>query len=184
MQDVKKLLQIKCKMSIAKKFYKNNFSSLVEKNNLICFFLVISIFSLDRVSKIKIIDHQLDNNRVYINDFINLDLVWNTGIGFGFLSSNSNFFYNSITLIISCVIIFLLYLIIKSKFIDKILYSIVLGGALGNFYDRLLYFAVPDFIDFHYRSFHWFTFNIADIFITIGIITIISKDLLVKNDKN
>ena len=171
-------------MNILKKFDKKNFSFLAQKNNFISFLIIIIIFFFDRISKIKIINHQLENNRVYINDFINLDLVWNTGIGFGFLSSNSNFFYNSITLIISCVIIFLLYLIIKSKFIDKILYSIVLGGALGNFYDRLLYFAVPDFIDFHYRSFHWFTFNIADIFITIGIITIISKDLLVKNDKN
>tara|TARA_B100001996_G_scaffold25323_1_gene19540 strand:+ start:432 stop:947 length:516 start_codon:yes stop_codon:yes gene_type:complete len=171
-------------MNILKKFDKKNFSFLAQKNNFISFLIIIIIFFFDRISKIKIINHQLGNNRVYINDFINLDLVWNTGIGFGFLSSNSNFFYNSITLIISCVIIFLLYLIIKSKFIDKILYSIVLGGALGNFYDRLLYFAVPDFIDFHYRSFHWFTFNIADIFITIGIITIISKDLLVKNDKN
>ena len=171
-------------MNILKKFDKKNFSFLAQKNNFISFLIIIIIFFFDRISKIKIINHQLENNRVYINDFINLDLVWNTGIGFGFLSSNSNFFYNSITLIISCVIIFLLYLIIRSKFIDKILYSIVLGGALGNFYDRLLYFAVPDFIDFHYRSFHWFTFNIADIFITIGIITIISKDLLVKNDKN
>jgi len=171
-------------MNILKKFDKKNFSFLAQKNNFISFLIIIIIFFFDRISKIKIINHQLENNRVYINDFLNLDLVWNTGIGFGFLSSNSNFFYNSITLIISCVIIFLLYLIIRSKFIDKILYSIILGGALGNFYDRLLYFAVPDFIDFHYRSFHWFTFNIADIFITIGIITIISKDLLVKNDKN
>jgi len=171
-------------MNILKEFDKNNFSFSSQKNNFISLLIIIVIFFFDRTSKIKVINHQLENNRVYINDFINLDLVWNTGIGFGLLSSNSNFFYNSITFLISCVIIFLFYLIIKSKFIDKILYSIVLGGALGNFYDRLLYFAVPDFIDFHYRSFHWFTFNIADIFITIGIIMIIIKDLLVKNDKN
>ena len=171
-------------MNILKEFDKNNFSFSSQKNNFISLLIIIVIFFFDRTSKIKVINHQLENNRVYINDFINLDLVWNTGIGFGLLSSNSNFFYNSITFLISCVIIFFFYLIIKSKFIDKILYSIVLGGALGNFYDRLLYFAVPDFIDFHYRSFHWFTFNIADIFITIGIIMIIIKDLLVKNDKN
>ena len=171
-------------MNILKEFDKNNFSFSSQKNNFISLLIIIVIFFFDRTSKIKVINHQLENNRVYINDFINLDLVWNTGIGFGLLSSNSNFFYNSITFLISCVIIFLFYLIIKSEFIDKILYSIVLGGALGNFYDRLLYFAVPDFIDFHYRSFHWFTFNIADIFITIGIIMIIIKDLLVKNDKN
>tara|TARA_X000000368_G_scaffold230277_1_gene181870 strand:+ start:1049 stop:1594 length:546 start_codon:yes stop_codon:yes gene_type:complete len=179
-QDAKKLLQIKSNMSIAKKFYKNSLSLLIEKNNLICSLIVILIFFLDRISKIKIIDHQLHNNRVYINDFINFDLVWNTGIGFGFLSSNSNFVYNSITLLIGIVIIFLIYLILRSQFIDKILFSSVLGGALGNFCDRLVYFAVPDFIDIHYQSFHWFTFNIADIFITIGIIMLISKDLFLK----
>ena len=183
MQDVKKLLQIKFKMNIAKKFYKNNFSSLVEKNNLICSLLVISIFSLDRVSKIKIIDHQLDNKQVYINDFINFELVWNTGIGFGFFSSNSNLIYNSITVIIGVVIIFMIYLLIKSLFIDKIFFSLVLGGALGNFYDRLTYYAVPDFIDVHYKNFHWFTFNMADIFITLGIIMLFGRELFINNDK-
>ena len=82
------------------------------------------------------------------------------------------------------VIIFLVYLIIKSKFIDKILFSMVVGGAIGNFYDRLAYLAVPDFIDIHYQSFHWFTFNIADIFITAGISSLIIKDLFIKNEKN
>ena len=162
---------------------KEKFKELLIIENIYFLAFITFIFFLDRLSKFKVLNN-FNEVPYYINDFINLDLVWNTGIGFGLLSSNSNFFYNSITFLISCVIIFLFYLIIKSKFIDKILYSIVLGGALGNFYDRLLYFAVPDFIDFHYRSFHWFTFNIADIFITIGIIMIIIKDLLVKNDKN
>tara|TARA_B100001996_G_scaffold275381_1_gene216108 strand:+ start:449 stop:964 length:516 start_codon:yes stop_codon:yes gene_type:complete len=171
-------------MSIAKKFYKNNFSSLVEKNNLICSLIVVLTFSLDRISKVKIIDHQLDNNLIYINDFINFDLVWNTGIGFGFFSSNSNLIYNSITAIIGVVIIFVIYLLIKSIFIDKILFSLVLGGALGNFYDRLMYYAVPDFIDIHYENFHWFTFNMADIFITLGIIMLFGKELFISNDKN
>jgi len=171
-------------MSINKEFYKNNFLSLIEKNNLICSLLIISIFSLDRISKIKIIDHQLDNNRVYINDFINFDLVWNTGVGFGFFSSNSNLIYNSITAVIGVVIIFLIYLLIKSIFIDKIFFSLVLGGALGNFYDRLIYYAVPDFIDIHYQNFHWFTFNMADIFITVGIIMLFGKELFINNEKN
>tara|TARA_B110001452_G_scaffold260486_1_gene258043 strand:- start:127 stop:615 length:489 start_codon:yes stop_codon:yes gene_type:complete len=155
-----------------------------EKKNIICFFIIIFSFFLDRISKIKIIEHQLNSNRIYINDFINLDLVWNTGIGFGILSSSSNLFYHSITMIICIVIIFLIYLIIKSKFIDKILFSMVVGGAIGNFYDRLAYLAVPDFIDIHYQSFHWFTFNIADIFITVGITSLIIKDLFIKNEKN
>ena len=159
-------------MSNLKRSYKTEFISLI---------VITLIFFFDRISKIKIINAQLQNNTVYINDFINLDLVWNTGIGFGILSTNTALFYNFITFLIFSVIIFLLYLILKSKFIDKILYSIVVGGALGNFYDRLVYFAVPDFIDFHFQSFHWFTFNIADIFITIGIITIIGKELIIKD---
>ena len=81
---------------------------------------------------------------------------------------------------IGLVIFFLIYLIVKSKNIDKILFSLILGGAIGNFYDRLLYFAVPDFIDIHYNNIHWFTFNIADIFITLGIIILISKDIFIK----
>ena len=181
---MKKLLQIKLKMNIAKKFYKNNFTFLFEKNNLICSLLVILIFSMDRISKIKIIDHQLDNNRVYINDFINFDLVWNTGIGFGLFNSSSNLIYNLITFIIGIAIIFIIYLLIKSLFIDKIFFSLVLGGALGNFYDRLTYYAVPDFIDIHYKNFHWFTFNMADIFITLGIIMLLSRELFINNDKN
>ena len=127
---------------------------------------------------------QIDNNQIYINDFINFDLVWNTGIGFGLFSANSNIIYNSITAIIGVVIIFIIYLLIKSIFIDKIFFSLVLGGALGNFYDRLTYYAVPDFIDIHYGNFHWFTFNMADIFITIGIIMLLVKELFIKNEKN
>jgi signal peptidase II len=168
-------------MNILKKIDKKNFSFINQKNNLICFLMIILIFVFDRISKIKIINHQINNNRVYINDFINLDLVWNTGIGFGLLSSNSDLIYNLITAIIGVIMIFLIYLILKSNFLDKTLFSLVMGGALGNFYDRLVYFAVPDFIDIHYQNFHWFTFNIADIFITIGIIMLISKDLFLKN---
>tara|TARA_B100001564_G_C20568110_1_gene636966 strand:+ start:472 stop:990 length:519 start_codon:yes stop_codon:yes gene_type:complete len=171
-------------MNIVKKIEKKNFSFISQKNNLICLLIIILIFVSDRISKIKIINHQIDNNRVYINDFMNFDLVWNTGIGFGLLSSNSDLVYNLITIIIGAIIIFLIYLIVKSNFLDKMLFSLVMGGALGNFYDRLVYFAVPDFIDIHYQNFHWFTFNIADIFITIGIIMLISKDLFLKNGKS
>ena len=109
---------------------------------------------------------------------MNIDLVWNTGIGFGLLSLEATIFYHAISLLIFLVIVFLINLTIKANFLDKVLYSLILGGALGNFYDRLSYFAVPDFIDIHINDFHWFTFNIADIFITIGIILLISKDLI------
>jgi len=167
-------------MNLLKMSNINNFVFINQKKNLICILIIVLSFLFDRISKIKIINYQLNNNPIYINDFINLDLVWNTGIGFGLFSSNSNLIYNSLTVIIGGVIIFLIYLIAKSTFIDKILFSLILGGALGNFYDRIIYFAVPDFIDIHYQSFHWFTFNIADIFISIGIISLITKDLFLK----
>ena len=171
-------------MNILKTLNKNYFSHLLKKENFISLFIVILIFFFDRISKIKIIKHQQENSLIYINDFINFDLVWNIGIGFGLLSSDSNLIYNSITLVICMVIFFLVYLIIQSKLIDKILFSLILGGALGNFYDRLTYKAVPDFIDIHYDTFHWFTFNIADIFISLSIVLLIIKDLFLKNEKN
>ncbi len=170
-------------MVILKKLKKDNFYILFSKKNLFCLLLSITIFFFDRISKIKIIKNENINNNIYINDYLNFDLIWNTGIGFGFLSTDSNLIYNSITAIIGTVIIFLIYLIAKVKMYDKILLSLVLGGALGNFYDRVMYFAVPDFIDIHYNNFHWFTFNIADIFITIGIVIYILRDLFNKNEK-
>ena len=163
---------------------KNKFLFLKQKKTLICLLIIIVSFFLDRITKIKIINHQINNSRLYINDYTNFDLVWNTGVGFGIFSSNSNLIYNSISAVIGLVIIFLIYIIVKSKFIDKIFFTLLLGGALGNFYDRLVYSAVPDFIDIHYKDFHWFTFNIADIFITISVITLITKDLFSKNEKN
>ena len=170
-------------VNINKNSNKNFFSSLVlRKNYFFCLFIIVIIFSLDRISKITIIEYQLGNNSIYINDFVNFDLVWNTGVGFGLLSFNSSILYNSITALIGLIIIFLIYLLIKSKLSDKISFSLILGGAIGNFYDRLVYYAVPDFIDIHYQTFHWFTFNIADIFISLGIIMIILKDLVFKND--
>ena len=107
-----------------------------------------------------------------------MDLIWNIGIGFGLLSTSSNIFYNLISIIIGIVILFLIYTLAKSEQIDKFIYSIIIGGALGNFYDRLVFRAVPDFIDIHFESFHWFTFNLADIFITIGVFLFIIRGFL------
>ena len=146
--------------------------------------IIFSLFA-DRASKIYAIKHLMNNDGYSVNDFLNFDLVWNTGIGFGLFSVEANITYHLISLLIFVVIIFLFYLITKAKFTEKILFSMIVGGAIGNLYDRLVYFAVPDFIDFHINQFHWFTFNIADIFISIGIILIIIKDLsLSKNEKN
>ena len=163
---------------------KNKFLGQFNIKNLFCLIIILSAFSFDRITKLKIIKIQIDDRSLFINEYVNLDLVWNTGIGFGLLSSNNNIVYNLISAPILAVIIFLFYLIIRSKMIDKILLSLILGGALGNVYDRLTYFAVPDFIDIHYKNFHWFTFNIADIFITIGILVFIMKDLFLKDEKN
>ena len=177
-------MQNKPKIKNLNSVIRGNNSILLKKNYIICFFITILIFVFDRISKIKIINSEINNDTFYINDFINFDLVWNTGIGFGLLSFNSSLIYNSITSIIGIVIIIIGYFIIKSKLREKIFLAIILGGALGNFYDRLIYYAVPDFIDFHYDKFHWFTFNIADIFITIGIFGLIITDVTKKNEKN
>ncbi len=158
-------------------------NKILKKENIYCLIIIFLIFTIDRYSKIGIIRNFTDTS-FYLNDFLNFDLVWNTGIGFGFLSTDSSLIYNLITGIICIVIMFLIYLIVKSKTSDKILFSMILGGAMGNVYDRLTYFAVPDFIDIHYKNFHWFTFNIADIFITLGIILIILNDLLIKKNES
>ena len=147
------------------------------KKNLLLFILVITIFSLDRLSKIEALKNLKDNN-LFLNDFLNFTLIWNTGIGFGLFSAESNFFYNSITFIIGSVIIILSYMGIKANKYDKIIFSSIIGGAIGNFYDRIVFKAVPDFIDLHYENFHWFTFNVADIFITVGIIFYLIKGYL------
>ena len=167
-------------METTNKLKKNNFS-FVLRDYLLSASIIILCFFVDRISKIKIIEFQEYNSSHYVNDFINFDLVWNTGIGFGLFSSLSGLIYNILTIIIGFVIIFLIYLITKSKFLEKVFISLILGGALGNFYDRIFYYAVPDFIDIHYNNFHWFTFNIADIFITLGIIILIFKDIFKKN---
>ena len=160
-------------MSIIKNL-RNNFFS---KEKIISLIIIILVFIFDRLSKIKIIDYELSRESVFINDYLNLNLVWNTGIAFGLFSQNANFYYHAISFLIFMVIVFLFYLTIKANFIDKISFSLIIGGALGNFYDRVYYYAVPDFIDFHINDFHWFTFNIADIFITAGVVILIAKDL-------
>ena len=161
-------------MNVSKNFKNKVFS----KNVILSLIIIFFVFVSDRVSKVIIIKHQLNSNSLFVNDYLNLELVWNTGISFGIFSQNANIYYHSTTLLIFFVIVFLSYLINKANFLDKIFLSLILGGALGNLYDRLLYFAVPDFIDLHINDYHWFTFNIADIFITIGIILIIGKDLI------
>ena len=158
------------------KEFRNN---LFKKENIFYFLFIIIIFFLDRLSKLQIIN-KFNEVSHYVNNYINFDLIWNIGIGFGFLSSTSSLMYNLITIIIAIVILILFYIFLDSENLDKFIYSIIIGGALGNFYDRVIYKAVPDFIDIHFNNFHWFTFNVADIFISIGIIFFIIKGIMTK----
>jgi signal peptidase II len=160
------------------KFSNNLKNKIFSKETIISLTVVFAIFIFDRITKVTIIKNQLNNQSIFVTDYLNFELVWNTGIGFGLFSQNANLYYHLISLLIFTVIIFLIYLIVKAEFLEKFLYCLTLGGALGNFYDRLIYFAVPDFIDIHINDFHWFTFNIADIFITLGIFLIIIKDTI------
>ena len=155
-------------------------NKILQKENFYFLAIILFIFGIDRYSKIEIINNFSDTT-VYLNDFLNIDLIWNIGIGFGLLSTDSTLLYNLVTVIIGLIIVILIYILIISKNIDKMIYSIIIGGACGNFCDRLLYKAVPDFIDIHYENFHWFTFNVADIFITTGIVFFIVRSFFVTN---
>jgi len=152
-------------------------NKIVTKNNLYCLIVILIIFFLDRYTKLLILDN-FSENTYYLNDYINLDLIWNIGIGFGFFSTTSSIIYNLITVLILSIIVFLFISMIKAEYLDKIIYSTIIGGALGNFYDRVIFMAVPDFIDLHYNNFHWFVFNVADIFISLGIIVFIIRSYI------
>ena len=148
--------------------------------------LILAIFFVDRISKIYIIKISALESKVdiYLTEYLNFYLIWNKGIAFGLFSFNESFIYNSITLIIVMISIILGIMIYNNKGFKKISLIFVLGGALGNLFDRIYYSAVPDFIDFHINDIHWFIFNVADIFITIGIICLIFEEIFVNNKKN
>ena len=144
--------------------------------------IVILVFILDRASKLYILNYAETNNSVdiYINSYLNLYLIWNKGIGFGLFSLEESAIYNFITFFILLIVFVILYMIYKANNYQVYFLLIILGGALGNLFDRVYYSAVPDFIDFHINNFHWFIFNVADIFISIGIICLIIDEIFVK----
>ena len=150
------------------------------KKIIISFVIVLFIFFLDRITKILILNIAEEAGKVdiYINSFLNFYLVWNSGIGFGLLSFDDNYVYNSITVLIILINLIIVYLIYIEKGQKSYFLLIILGGSLGNLFDRLYYNAVPDFIDLNYKGFHWFIFNVADIFITIGIICLILTEVI------
>ena len=156
------------------------------KNFYINLFIIFSIFIIDRITKIYVIGVNGNNSYedLYSSKFLNINLIWNEGIAFGLFSFSQNNLYNLLTLIISIIIIVILKMIINSYGIKKYGLMMIFGGALGNLFDRIFYKAVPDFIDFHIGEFQWFVFNVADIFITIGVIIMILYELILNNQKN
>ena len=154
-------------------------NSLIKKLS-IYFLIVLVIFSFDRISKVLILNILEDKDKVdiYINSFLNFYLVWNKGIGFGLFSFDGSTAYNFITFIIFVINGIIIYLVFIEKGIKVYFLLTILGGSLGNLFDRLYYNAVPDFIDLNYQGYHWFIFNVADIFITVGIICLIFAELL------
>ena len=142
--------------------------------------ILLLIFLLDRISKISILNILEQNGKVdiYINTFLNFYLVWNKGIGFGLLSSDQDYFYNIVTALIVFINFVIIFLLFNEKGMKYYFLLIILGGSLGNLFDRIYFRAVPDFIDLNYNGYHWFIFNVADIFITIGIILLILAEFI------
>ena len=155
------------------------------KNILINFIIVSLIFLADRISKVYILKIvELESTvDIYITQYLNLYLIWNKGIAFGLFSYNESFFYNVITCIIAIITVVILVMIIKNEGFKKYSLLLILGGSLGNLFDRIYYSAVPDFIDLHINNFHWFIFNFADIFITIGVICLILDEIIINSKK-
>ena len=153
---------------------------------LLNFIIILAIFFLDRVSKNYILNIAAINSTVdiYVNSYLNLYLIWNKGIAFGLFSFNNISSYNLISVIIALISLGILVLILKNNGIKKYALLFILGGALGNFFDRIYYAAVPDFIDLHIKEFHWFVFNVADIFITTGVICLIFVELFYNKKAN
>ena len=147
-------------------------------------FTIIVIFSLDRISKFYVISLSEKNLSydLFQSKFLNISLIWNDGIAFGLFSFNEKVYYNLLTLIISIITLILIWYLIKSKGAEKLGFSMIIGGSLGNIFDRLYYSSVPDFIDLHFYNFHWFIFNVADIFISLGVILLIFLEIFIKKN--
>ena len=158
---------------------------ILRKSFIISSLLVFSIFLLDRLSKIYVIylNKKFLGSELLSSKFLNIRLIWNEGIAFGLLSFNETIFYNALTFLILIIILIIFFMLSKSNGIKKFSLMMILGGAIGNVYDRIFYGAVPDFIDFHIGNFHWFIFNVADIFITLGVIFMIIIEIT-GNNKN
>ena len=156
---------------------------MTNKKRFVFFTLIIlSICIFDQITKKFIIEYfDKNNSTIFLTSYLNFDLIWNDGVAFGLLGFDNSSFYNLITLLIGLVIIIVFYFLFVTKNYASFFYSIIAGGALGNFIDRIRFSAVPDFIDFHIGNYHWFVFNIADVFITLGVFCLIIDEILSKD---
>mgnify|MGYP001489179382 FL=1 len=157
------------------------------KKHLVDFSIIIFIFLIDRISKLLIIGspETYEQYGISITSFLNFNLIWNEGIAFGLFSFDNKFYYNLLTILICLITIIIIWLLLKSDGLERLSFLVIVGGSLGNIFDRIFYSAVPDFIDIHINNFHWFIFNVADIFITIGILCLISIEVVgKKKNKN
>jgi len=160
-------------------------ASRMLRRNFFYFCIIITIFLIDRISKLWMISlsNSVDTPKIELLPFINLHLIWNKGIAFGLFSFSEKSNYNLLTVLILIIIFVVFWMIIRTKGLEKYGFLMVFGGSLGNVYDRLFYSSVPDFIDIYYKNFHWFIFNVADIFITLGVIILILNEFVLKNQK-
>ena len=145
-------------------------------------FTIIVIFSLDRISKFYVILYSESNLSpiLFTSKFLNINLIWNDGIAFGLFSFDQSLYYNLLTLVIILITLIILWLMLRAEGLEKISFLMIIGGSLGNLYDRINYSSVPDFIDFHISNFHWFIFNVADIFISLGVLLLIILEVFKK----
>tara|TARA_Y100000996_G_C22495185_1_gene631997 strand:+ start:767 stop:1273 length:507 start_codon:yes stop_codon:yes gene_type:complete len=161
-----------------------NMNSLSYKKTVTSLSIIILIFLLDRLTKIYVINlaDNFSDLKITLTNFLNIILVWNSGIGFGLFQLDERIAYNAVTILIVIINFAIIYMLINSGSLQKILFSMILGGSFGNLYDRIYYSAVPDFIDLNYNGYHWFVFNVADIFISIGILTLVFLELFTKKN--
>ena len=152
------------------------------KKHLVDFSIIIFIFLIDRISKLLIIGspETYEQYGISVTSFLNFNLIWNEGIAFGLFSFNEEIYYNLLTIFICLIVAIIIWLMLRSKGFEKLCYIMIIGGSFGNVFDRIFYSAVPDFIDIHFNNFHWFIFNVADIFVTLGIFCLIGIEIFSK----
>ena len=161
---------------------KDQIANKMLKKHLVDFSVIIFIFLIDRISKLLIISspETYEQYGISVTSYLNFNLIWNEGIAFGLFSFDEKLYYNFLTIFICLITVIIIWLMFRSSGFEKLSYMIIIGGSLGNIFDRIFYSAVPDFIDIHINNFHWFIFNVADIFITIGIIFLICFEIFGK----